>query len=94
MKRKLNKISMVVVATIMFAGTLFLTMEKDGAGDWAFVPVSTFAQSEGGESSGPKNQEYACQCISIIGGKLVVTQTGNTCITGGVVCYANPCDKC
>ena len=39
---------MMVVATVIFLGAMFLSMEKDEDGQWGFTPISVMAQ--GGES--------------------------------------------
>src|SRR5690606_9588728 len=49
-KRKLQKISMVVVAIVLFAGIMFINIEKNEHGQWEMGAVSSFAQ--GGESGG------------------------------------------
>jgi hypothetical protein len=46
MKKKINKISMIVVATLMFVGALFFSVEQKDDGKWTFAAVSTFAQGE------------------------------------------------
>jgi hypothetical protein len=55
MKTKLNKLSMMVVAAVMFASALFMSVERDQQGNWGLGALSAFASSEsgGGESGGP-----------------------------------------
>jgi len=55
MKRKVNKISMMVVATVMFLGAMFLSMEKDAEGNWQVATANALAS--GGESGG-NGQQY------------------------------------
>jgi ABC-type sugar transport system substrate-binding protein len=51
MKTKLNKLSMMVVAAVMFASALFMSVERDQQGNWGLGALSAFAQSEGSEGS-------------------------------------------
>lgn len=53
MKTKLNKIGMTVVATVMFAATLFLSMEKNDQGQWQFSAATASASGSEGGSENP-----------------------------------------
>jgi hypothetical protein len=57
MKRKLSRISMAIVATVMFAGALLLSLEQNKDGEWVFSAASAIAQGEsgGGENGGGGN---------------------------------------
>lgn len=52
MNKKLQKISMVVAAIVLFLGVLFLNVEKNEQGRWEVGTISAFA--EGGESDDDK----------------------------------------
>ncbi|WP_257669239.1 hypothetical protein [Parapedobacter tibetensis] len=67
MKRKLNKISMVVVATVMFCAIMFLSMEKNEQDEWEFAAVSASAQGGDGESGGTLKQYYDNDPLPCVG---------------------------
>ena len=55
MKRKINKISMTVVTTVMFGAALLLSVERNEQGGWEFVAMTASAgdESGGGTHKGP-----------------------------------------
>jgi hypothetical protein len=55
MRINLKKLNVRVVAALIFAGTLFLSVEKNNDGNWILGAQSSLASSEGGsEASGGK----------------------------------------
>lgn len=50
MNNKLQKIRMVIVSIVLFAGIILLSVEKNEQQQWRFAIASTFAQGESGES--------------------------------------------
>lgn len=62
MTRKLNKICMVVVATVMFAGSLFLSVEKNEEGKWVFGILQASAQ--GGEYTIVQFYHYGLETVT------------------------------
>lgn len=63
MRNKLQKISMVVAAIVMFTGVMLLSVEKNEQGKWQVATVSSFAQ--GGESDGcPKVSRMETRTIT------------------------------
>ncbi|HUH18102.1 hypothetical protein [Albibacterium sp.] len=80
MKKKLQKISIVVAAIVLFVGAMLLSVKKNDHGQWKVATVSSFAQG-GGESGGGEDGGEEDGVKSII-----ISDTGTTteCIANKV----------
>lgn len=74
MKKRLQKISMVVATIVLFLGVLFLNVEKNEQSQWEVGTISAFAQE--GESYSWNDTDFFSHNVNQIVYKRNVTTNG------------------